>query len=154
IESLAAIAIAGLETGVDFDLLVMKAIMESRLGVHNAPLQGGNARCLFHFMPARWLVMLHRRGDRYMDGIYAPALEHIRFDGREPYVANPAVKAYLLSLRSDPSLASFMKAQQILHDARPVLRTILGREPGYTDYYIVHFLGIPRTAELYRFLKT
>lgn len=147
-EPIRAIALASQETGVDFDLLVMKAIIESQLGTFDEPLLGGNARGLFHFMPATWLVMMHRHGDKYRDGLYAPLIAHIRFEGKEPMVDNPDVKEKLLALRSDLYIAAFIKAQEIIHDERPVLRSILGREPNYTDYYVTHFLGIPR-ADLF-----
>lgn len=153
IEPVRAIALASQETGVDFDLMVMKAIIESRLGTFDEPLLGGNARGLFHFMPATWLVMMHRHGDKYRDGLYAPLIAQIRFEGKEPYVDNPAVKEELLKLRSDPYIASFIKAQQIIHDERPVLRAVLGREPNYTDYYVAHFLGIPRAELFFNLLR-
>lgn len=154
VDPVTAIAIASYETGIDFDLLVMKATLESRMGRYDQPLLGGSARGLFHFMPATWLTLFSWFGGEFEDGVYAGAARKIKFDAdNEPYVDDPVLKQKILDLRSDPYVAAFIKAKQIRYDERPVLRTVLGREPTYTDYYVAHFLGLESSKTFYRNLR-
>lgn len=149
----AAIAIASYETGIDFELLIMKATLESQMGRYDEPLLGGSARGLFHFMPANWLTLFSWFGADFDNGVYADAARQIKFDGAEPYVDDPVLKQKILDLRSDHYVAAFIKGMQIRKDERPVLRTVLGREPTYTDYYVAHFLGLERAKMFYRNLR-
>lgn len=154
VDPVTAIAIASYETGIDFDLLVMKATLESRMGRYDQPLLGGSAKGLFHFMPATWLTLFSWFGSDFENGVYAEAARQIKFDAdNEPYIDDPVLKQKILDLRSDPYVAAFIKAKQIRHDERPVLRTILGREPTYTDYYVAHFLGLESAKTFYRNLR-
>lgn len=154
VDPVTAIAIASYETGIDFDLLVMKATLESRMGRYDQPLLGGSARGLFNFMPATWLTLFSWFGGEFEDGVYAGAARKIKFDAdNEPYVDDPVLKQKILDLRSDPYVAAFIKAKQIRYDERPVLRTVLGREPTYTDYYVAHFLGLESSKTFYRNLR-
>ncbi len=148
-----AIAIASYETGIDFELLIMKATLESQMGRYDEPLLGGSARGLFHFMPANWLTLFSWFGADFDNGIYADAAKQIRFEGNEPYVDDPVLKQKILDLRSDHYVSAFIKGMQIRKDERPVLRTVLGREPTYTDYYVAHFLGLERAKMFYRNLR-
>ena len=149
-----AIAIASYETGIDFELLVMKATLESRMGRYDQPLLGGSARGLFHFMPATWLTLFGWFGAGFDNGVYADAAKQIHFDeDGEPYVNDPVLKQKILDLRSDHYVAAYIKAMQIRYDERPVLRAVLKREPSYTDYYVAHFLGLERSKLFYRNLR-
>lgn len=154
ITPVSAIAIASYETGIDFELLVMKATLESHMGRYDQPLLGGSARGLFHFMPANWLTLFSWFGADFDNGVYADAAKQIKFDAdNEPYVDDPVLKQKILDLRSDHYVSAYIKGMQIRKDERPVLRTVLGREPTYTDYYIAHFLGLERAKMFYRNLR-
>ena len=154
-EAIHAILEASEETGVDFDLMIVKAILESDLGRFNAPIGvNGGARGMYQFLPTTWLTVFAWYGERYKDGQYADLARAIRFDGNgNPYVNDPQVKQEILDLRSDHYIASYIKAMQVKYDERPNLRNMLGHEPTFTDYYIVHFLGIPRARVFYRNLQ-
>lgn len=149
-----AIAIASYQVGVDFDLMVMKATIESRMGEFNQPFLGGNARGLFHFMPATWLTLFKWFGADYNNGVYADAVAQIKFDGNnEPYLDDPELKDRILALRYDPYIAAYIKARDIREDQRPLMRAVLGREPTYTDFYVAHFLGLERAKTFFRLLR-
>lgn len=153
-DAAAAIAIASYETGIDFDLLVMKAMLESRMGKYDEPLLGGSARGLFHFMPATWLTLFSWFGNEFQGGIYADVAAMIKFDEQKnPYTDNPALTEKILALRSDPYVAAFIKAKSVRYDERPLMRAVLGREPTYTDYYVAHFLGLERAKTFFRALR-
>ncbi len=99
---IAAIAIASYQTGVDFDLMIMKAIIESQLGLHDEPLLGGSARGLFQFKPTTWLTLFSWFGAEFHGGIYADAARQIKFDeNKNPYTDDPALTEQILALRSD-----------------------------------------------------
>lgn len=151
-----AILNASEETGVDFDLMVVKAILESSLGKYDKPIHvNGAARGLYQFMPDTWLTLFAWFGDRYNNGQYKGLADAIRFDGNgNAYVNDRQIESQILALRSDHHMAAFIKAMHIKYEERPVLKRMLGREPELVDYYMVHFLGIPRAKTFYKHLKS
>lgn len=152
--AVAAIALASSRTGVDFDLLIMKAFLESRIGEFDEPHLGGSARGLFHFMPTSWLTLFSWFGAEFQGGIYADAASMIKFDAdKNTYTDDPALSEQILALRSDHYVAAFIKAKSVLHDERPLMRAVLGREPNFTDYYVAHFLGLDRAKTFFRALR-
>lgn len=153
-DAITAIAVASYQTGIDFDLMVMKAILESQVGKYDEPILGGRARGLFHFMPATWLTLFSWFGGEFQGGVYADAAAQIKFDAdNNPYLDDETLKSRILALRSDHYVAAFIKAKSIRHDERPLMRAILGREPNFTDYYVSHFLGLDRSKAFFRALR-
>lgn len=153
-QAVSAIAIASYETGIDFDLLVMKAILESRMGEFNEPHLGGSARGLFHFMPATWMTLFSWFGHEFQNGLYADTAALIKFDeNKNPFTDNPDLTRKILELRSDHHVAAFIKAKSVLHDERPLMKAVLGREPNFADYYTAHFLGLDRAKTFFRALR-
>jgi hypothetical protein len=151
---IAAIAIASYQTGVDFDLMVMKATIESQLGLFDEPILGGSARGLFQFMPATWLTLFSWYGAGFHGGVYADAARQIKFDeNKNPSTDDPELTEKILALRSDHYVSAYIKAQSIRHDERPLLRAILGRPPTFTDFYNDHFFGLERWKSFYRELR-
>lgn len=150
-----AILSASEETGVDFDLLIVKAMLESDLGRYDRPIHvDGAARGLYQFMPTTWLTLFAWFGDQYNDRQYRDLADAIRFDSRgNPYVNDQEKEQQILNLRNDYYISSFIKAMQIKHEDRPVLRNMLRHEPEIVDFYVVHFLGIPRAREFYDHLR-
>ena len=56
------------------------------------------------------------------------------------FVADPAQRAAILSMRDDPQVASHMAAG-LAEDNRAYLLPILGRQPDHSELYLAHFLG-------------
>lgn len=151
---LQAILEASEQTGIDFELMVVKAVIESQLGLYDKPLHiRGEARGLYQFLPSTWMTLFSWFGAQYQDGKYRELAEAVEFQGQIPLVKDKAMREQLLALRSDHEVASFIKAMQIKNEEQPFLKDMLGREPNATDYYIVHFLGIPRAKTFYRNLE-
>jgi hypothetical protein len=145
--SIRAILKASEQTGVDFNLMLIKAMLESDLGKYNQPQHvQGAARGLFQYMPQTWITLLAWHGQKYNNGQYSTLLNHISFDNQTGrYTVNdPAARKDILDLRYDHKISAFIKAMQIKHEEGPVLRTILGHEPSVTEFYVAHVLGLTR----------
>jgi hypothetical protein len=138
-------------TGVDFETMVAKAIIESRLGVYDRPIGvNGSARGVYQFMPVTWLKVFHDYAPQYKDGRYAALAQEIKFDRKGvPYVLDKAKEKEIQDLRSDPYVASHLKALYLKHEETAQLRTLLGRDPKAVDYYILHLLGLPRATTFF-----
>lgn len=119
-----AIARAAAATGVDFNYLLAQARLESGLDP-SARASTSSAAGLYQFTGSTWLAMLDKHGASY--GL--PAMS-----------ANPAARAQLLALRSDPELSAMM-AGELAGDNRDYLSGMLGREPDHSELYLAHFLG-------------
>ncbi|MBU0860058.1 MAG: hypothetical protein KJ667_08975 [Alphaproteobacteria bacterium] len=132
--------------GISFELMIAKAIVESRLGVFDKPIGvNGSARGVFQFMPATWLSVFHDFGDRYENGKYTDLAKEISINSKGiPSVADKTKEAEILALRSDPRVASFLKAVYLKEVETPQLRSLLKRDPEAVDYYMLHLLGLPR----------
>jgi hypothetical protein len=144
-------------TGVDFEMMIAKAIIESRLGVYDRPIGvNGSARGVYQFMPATWLKVFHDYAHTYKNGKYTALAQSVQFDRKGvPYVADKAKEKEILELRSDPYVASFLKAVYLRDEETAQLKTLLGRDPKAVDYYILHLLGLPRATTFFsRLAKT
>lgn len=152
---IAGIAMANRDTGADFDLLIMVSSLESRLGVHDAPINlSSSARGPFQYLPAPFLTLFNWFGANYADGVYARAAARITFDeAKNPSTADPYLTAQLLALRSDSYVSPYIKGVEVMKDVRPLLRAILGREPNRTDIYIAHVLGLEQDKPLIHALR-
>lgn len=151
---LKAIMEASEATGINFELMVVKAVIESNLGMYDAPLHiNGGARGLYQFLPATFLAVFARFGGEYENGKYKHLADAIKMKGLEAYVEDEDIKKEILALRSDHKVAAYMKAMQLKHEEVPFLQKALKRDISITDYYIVHFLGIPRAKTFYRYLE-
>lgn len=143
-----AIYKASLKSGVDFELLLLKAIMESDLGQYNVAT-GSSARGLFQYIAPTWLVLMKRYGAELGYPHYADA---IGFAGRSPVPQiknkNKYLEAEILALRHDPEASAMMKALQIKEET-DMLRSFKKSQVSATDHYISHMLGLPLSKELY-----
>ena len=142
-------------TGVDFETMVAKAIIESRLGVFDRPIGvNGSARGVYQFMPVTWLKVFHDYGPQYKDGRYAELAKSIEFDRKGvPYVLDKTKEKEIQDLRSDPYVAAHLKALYLKHEETAQLRTLLKRDPKAVDYYILHLLGLPRATTFFNKLN-
>lgn len=133
----AAIADAAAATSVDFTFLLAEAEVESAMNPA-ARAATSSATGLYQFIEGTWLDTLKRHGARF--GLGAIADQIALTAGGEAQVADPARRAAILALRSDPRIAALMAAG-LAEDNRAHLVPILGRQPDHAELYLAHFLG-------------
>ena len=128
----AAIARAAAATGVDFQYLMAQAKLESSLDP-TARAATSSAAGLYQFTQGTWLQTLDRHAERHgLDWVDA-AIQ----GGR---VADPSMRAQIMSLRYDADMSAMMAAE-LAADNRAELTSLLGREPDAAELYLAHFLG-------------
>ena len=132
----AAIARAAQRTGVDFSYLLAQARIESGLDP-DAEARTSSATGLFQFIDQTWLATIDRHGDSLGLGNLANAIDMSSGRAR---VSDPATRAAILDLRTDPDMASLM-AGALAGDNRDALTPVLGREPDASELYLAHFMG-------------
>ncbi|MCL6251671.1 lytic transglycosylase domain-containing protein [Altererythrobacter sp. KTW20L] len=132
----ASIARAAQRTGVDFSYLLAQARIESGLDPE-AEARTSSATGLFQFIDQTWLSTLDRHGERLGLGHLSQAIDSSSGRAR---VDDPATRAAILDLRTDPDVASLM-AGALAGDNRATLLPVLGREPDASELYLAHFLG-------------
>lgn len=140
---------ASLKTGVDFELMVLKAKMESDLGAQTIAARS-TARGVFQYIEPTWLTLMNRYGDRVGYKHYADAIQRAKYPG-VPYIknGNPFLKAEILALRHDPDIAAMMKAYQVREETDVIRNLKRGQRVTATDHYIVHMLGLSLAKEFY-----
>jgi hypothetical protein len=141
-----AIASAAARTGVDFDFLVRQAKIESGLNPE-ARARTSSATGLFQFTKQTWLATIKQHGGNHDLGWAAGAIT--RGSDGQYRVADPALRARILDLRTQPEAASAMAAE-LASDNQDFLGGKLGRSPESVDLYLAHFLGEAGAA---RFLE-
>ena len=102
-----AIADASRHTGVDFDYLMNQAKIESAMDP-DARARTSSAVGLFQFTKQTWLATLKAHGTAHQLGWAADAITQGK-DGTFR-VDDPAMRASILDLRTDPVAASAMAA--------------------------------------------
>ncbi len=132
-----AIANAAQRTGVDFDFLLAQARVESAMDPE-ARARASSATGLYQFIESTWLETMKRHGERFGLGDIAQKIATSK--GGTAFVTDPSQRDAILSLRSDPQIASFMAAG-LAEDNRAALTPILGRQPDHGELYLAHFLG-------------
>jgi hypothetical protein len=106
-----------------------------------------SATGLFQFVEATWLDQIRLNGARYG---YAREAASIRRDARGRFViADPAMRAHVLSLRLDPQLASLM-AGHLTRSNAAALQDATGRPATAGDLYVAHVLGVDGAVSLMR----
>jgi hypothetical protein len=133
----AAIARAAQATSVDFNYLLAQAEVESAMNP-DARAATSSATGLYQFIDSTWLDTMKKHGHRFGLGHIADQID-LTASG-SAYVADDAKRAAILSLRSDPQIASLMAAG-LAEDNRAHLMPILGRQPDHAELYLAHFLG-------------
>lgn len=144
-----AIYKASIRTGVDFELMVLKAKMESDLG-RLTVAKHTSARGVFQYIEPTWLTLMRRYGDELGYGHYAKSIKRAKYPGL-PYIEgnNPYLKAEILALRHDLDLSAMIKAYQVREETDVIRKIKKGRVTA-TDHYIVHMLGVPLAKQFYR----
>ncbi len=144
-----AIYKASLKTGVDFELMVLKAKMESDLG-RLTFARHTTARGAFQYIEPTWLTLIRRYGKDIGYEHYGDAIARSKYPG-VPYIknGNPFLKAEILALRHDPDISALIKAYQVREETDVIRSYKRGKRVTATDHYIVHMLGLPLAKEFY-----
>lgn len=140
---------ASLKTGVDFDLLIMKAILESDLGKYNAAAHS-TARGVFQYIEPTWLILMNRYGDKIGYPEYARAIKISRREGFPYFSGNDKyLREEILALRHDHDIAAMIKAYQIIEETAVISGYKRDETVTATDHYVAHMLGLKLAKDLY-----
>ncbi len=152
-ENILAIYKASRKTGVDMDLLLLKAIIESDLG-KNIVSQSSSARGIFQFVEQTWLALMHRYGEEAGFPQYA---EQIHIDKKTGLFKikgnNKKLKEEILSLRNNPLASSYLTARQIEEETSIIRSFKKSGKVTETDHYLAHLLGLRLASKFYEFLN-
>lgn len=132
-----AIRQAARSTGVSFEYLLTTAKIESNLNP-GAQASTSTAKGLYQFIEQTWLSTMKTSGPASGYGRYADAISRSP-DGRYE-VPDPATRAAIMQLRSDPAASAAMAGAFTRNNAEQ-LRDTIGRAPSEGELYIAHFLG-------------
>ena len=144
---------AYLKTGVDFKLLVLKAIMESDYGRFNVA-SNSSARGVFQYIESTWMVLMHRYGDKIGYGHYAKAI-HYNPKTKTATLKGAAkhLRHEILALRHNPEASALIKSYQILEETDVIQGYKRGKKVTATDHYIAHMLGLYVMKDFYKLIK-
>tara|TARA_R110001592_G_scaffold20926_13_gene84701 strand:+ start:5289 stop:6605 length:1317 start_codon:yes stop_codon:yes gene_type:complete len=137
------------KTGVDFELLVITAMIESDLGRITIS-SSSSARGIYQYIEPTWLILMKRYGYRIGYPSYADAIE-INTETRRADIHDNdmLLRQKILDLRYNQTVAAQVKALQI-KDEKNVLRNFKnGQTISITDHYIVHMLGLSLARTFY-----
>ena len=132
-----AIRQAAQSTGVSFEYLLTTARIESNLNP-SAQAATSSAKGLYQFIEQTWLGTMKQDGPALGLGRYADAIS--RSAGGRFEVSDPATRAAIMRLRSDPG-ASALLAGAFTRANAAQLSSAIGRPPTEGELYIAHFLG-------------
>jgi transglycosylase-like protein with SLT domain len=132
-----AIRQASQSTGISFQYLLTTAKIESGLNPQ-AQASTSSAKGLYQFIEQTWLGTMKQEGASLGLGHYANAVTQSS-DGRYE-VADPAARAAIMKLRSDPEASALMAGAFSRANAFQLTGAV-GRPPTEGELYIAHFLG-------------
>jgi hypothetical protein len=139
-----AIRQAAQSTGISFEYLLTTAKIESNLNP-TAQASTSSAKGLYQFIDQTWLGTMKQDGAALGLGRYADAITRSP-DGHYE-VADPAMRAAILRLRTDPQ-ASAMLAGALTRNNSTLVSASIGRQPTNGELYIAHFLGADGAGKL------
>jgi hypothetical protein len=139
-----AIRQAAQSTGISFEYLLTTAKIESNLNP-SAQASTSSAKGLYQFIDQTWLGTMKQDGAALGLGRYADAIT--RAPGGRYEVADPAMRAAILRLRTDPQ-ASAMLAGALTRNNAALVGASIGRKPTNGELYIAHFLGADGAGKL------
>ena len=139
-----AIRQAAQSTGISFEYLLTTAKIESNLNP-SAQASTSSAKGLYQFIDQTWLGTMKQDGAALGLGRYADAITRAP-DGHYE-VADPAMRAAILRLRTDPQ-ASAMLAGALTRNNATSVGSSIGRQPTNGELYIAHFLGADGAGKL------
>jgi hypothetical protein len=145
-----ALLTAAQETGVSFELMAIKAMIESNLGTHTIAPQS-SARGIFQYIDATWLSLIKRHGEKIGYASYTNALEYDPTAKHFTTSPNANIsRKDILDLRDDAHASAMIKAYQIIGEQSVLKEYKEGNAPTITDHYIIHMLGQPLSRTFYR----
>jgi hypothetical protein len=139
-----AIRQAAQSTGISFEYLLTTAKIESNLNP-SAQASTSSAKGLYQFIDQTWLGTMKQDGAALGLGRYADVIT--RAPGGRYEVADPAMRAAILRLRTDPQ-ASAMLAGALTRNNATLVGANIGRKPTNGELYIAHFLGADGAGKL------
>lgn len=140
---------AHLQTGVDFKLLVLKALMESDYG-HFEVAANSSARGIFQYIESTWLVLMHRYGEKIGYKHYADAITYNeKAKTAELNGSAEHLRGEILALRFDEEVSALIKAHQIIEETDVIQSYKRGKAVTATDHYIAHMLGLYVMKDFY-----
>jgi hypothetical protein len=139
-----AIRQAAQATGASFQYLLATAKVESNLNP-DAKAASSSARGLYQFIDQTWLTTLKEQGPALGLSRYSDAIEKSPSGGYS--VADPAKRAEIMNLRSDPTMNAVMAGAFTNHNGQMVASRI-GRPASEGELYIAHFLGAAGASRL------
>jgi hypothetical protein len=139
-----AIQQAAQSTGVSFEYLLTTAQIESSLNP-SAQASTSSAKGLYQFIDQTWLATMKGAGAANGYGQYADAIAR-GADGRYS-VADPTMRAAIMTLRNDPTVSALMAGSFARANAQQ-LQSAIGRSPTNGELYLAHFLGPDGAARL------
>ncbi|PCI57085.1 MAG: hypothetical protein COB36_02105 [Alphaproteobacteria bacterium] len=140
-------------THIDFELLIITAMIESDLG-RVTKSSTSSARGIFQYIEPTWLVLIKRYGSRIGQGDYTNSIT-INAESYLPEIASDSQFTIkdILTLRDNTKIASLIKAYQLKDEAKIVAKYKAGQRINATDHYIVHMLGLSQAHTFYALLK-
>jgi hypothetical protein len=139
-----AIRQAAQSTGISFDYLLTTAKIESNFNP-SAQASTSSAKGLYQFIDQTWLGTMKQDGAALGLGRYAGAIARSA-DGHYD-VSDPAMRAAILRLRSDPQVSA-MLAGALTRNNAALVSSNIGRQPSSGELYIAHFLGADGAGKL------
>ncbi|HEX3338710.1 MAG TPA: transglycosylase SLT domain-containing protein [Pseudolabrys sp.] len=139
-----AIRQAAQSTGISFDYLLTTAKIESNFNP-SAQASTSSAKGLYQFIDQTWLGTMKQDGPALGMGRYAGAIAKSA-DGHYD-VSDPAMRAAILRLRSDPQVSA-MLAGALTRNNAALVSSNIGRQPSSGELYIAHFLGADGAGKL------
>lgn len=139
-----AIRQAAQSTGISFDYLLTTAKIESNFNP-SAQASTSSAKGLYQFIDQTWLGTMKQDGAALGLGRYAGAIARSA-DGHYD-VSDPAMRAAILRLRSDPQVSA-MLAGALTRNNAALVGSNIGRQPSSGELYIAHFLGADGAGKL------
>jgi hypothetical protein len=146
---ISAIRNASARTGMNFDLMLASASLESGLDP-SAQAGTSSATGLFQFIDQTWLEAVRQYGSQH--GLSAEAALVVRRDGHLTVDA-PNARQRILDLRKNPEIASALAGDH-LRGISDKLGLTLGRPPDAAETYLGHLLGSGGASQLLEAVRT
>jgi len=149
---LAAIRLGSIRTGVDFTFLMELARVESNFNpAAHAPRS--SATGLFQFRDQAWLETIRTFGAEYGMKDLAERVRPIDDEDHEPQpIVRDPLQLEVLALRLNPRLSTLMAAENIKRNLQ-LLSGRMPQEPGRTELYLAHYLGVEGAVKFLRALE-
>lgn len=129
---------ASKNAGVNPAVMLAFAKIESHMepGIHVIGGKG-SAQGLFQFTSPTWIECMYRYGEKYN----IKAAQAITRDKDFKYhIKSDADRKYILSMRNNPVIATYMAAEMI-KDSISYIESATNQKLNVSDYYLPHFMG-------------